>query len=73
MYIYIHFQVEDVYKGVYSGIRGPENTEVNQCGIVINQATTENQGIWTCKIYIQGTVLLGSKNLKLAGNTSNNH
>ncbi|CAL4060343.1 unnamed protein product [Meganyctiphanes norvegica] len=57
------FQVEDVYEGVYSGMGRPENTEGNQCGIVVDQATIEDHGIWTCKIYIRGTALVGSKNV----------
>ena len=62
-----------MYKGIYSGLGRPENKEDNQCAIVINEATSEDQGIWTCKVYIQGTVLMASKNLYIAGNNRNNH
>ena len=64
-------QIEDMYRGGYSGISSPNNTEGNQCGLVINRATIEDQGTWICKIYIKGTVLLGSKIINLAGNDSN--
>ena len=67
----IFCQIEDVYKGVYNGISSPKNTEGNQCGLVINRATIEDQGTWICKIYIKGTILLGSKIVNLAGNDSN--
>ena len=66
-------QVEDVHKGIYNGLSGPENKEENQCAIVLTEATIEDQGIWTCKVYIQGTVLMASKNLYIAGNNRNNH
>ncbi|CAL4112322.1 unnamed protein product, partial [Meganyctiphanes norvegica] len=59
-------QIEDVYKDVYSGISRPDNTTNNQCGIVVDKATIEDQGIWTCKIYSQATVLTGSKKVTLA-------
>ena len=39
----------------------PENTEGNQCGIVINKATTEHQGNWTCKVYTHEHELVGSR------------
>ncbi|CAL4096487.1 unnamed protein product, partial [Meganyctiphanes norvegica] len=43
--------VEDVYNGTHSGLMRPNNTEGNQCGIVVEQALIETHGIWTCKIY----------------------
>jgi len=58
------FQVQDVYEDVYSGMGKPDIVdETNQCGIVVDQATIEDHGIWTCKIYIRGTALVGSKNV----------
>lgn len=57
------YQVEDVYEAVYSGMSKPEITEGNQCGIVVEQATIEDHGMWTCKIYIKGTALQGTKNV----------
>ena len=62
-----------MHKGIYNGLSGPENKEENQCAIVLTEATIEDQGIWTCKVYIQGTVLMASKNLYIAGNNRNNH
>ena len=46
----------------------PEDTIGNQCGIVIDQATVEDQGLWTCKIFTQGNVFIGSKNVIITGN-----
>ncbi|CAL4059151.1 unnamed protein product, partial [Meganyctiphanes norvegica] len=47
---YTIFQVEDVYKGMHRGLRRPDNQVDNQCGIVIDQATNETHGTWTCII-----------------------
>ncbi|CAL4143117.1 unnamed protein product, partial [Meganyctiphanes norvegica] len=56
--------VEDVYEGMHRGLRRPDNTEGNQCGIVVEQATNETHGIWTCKIYkTQYGPFVGSKDL----------
>lgn len=57
------YQVQDVYENVYSGMGKPENSEGNQCGITVESATIEDHGVWTCKIYIKGTALQGSKNV----------
>ena len=62
-----------MYKGSYSGLSRPENKDENQCAIVIAKTTIEDQGIWTCKVYIHGAVLMASKNLYIAGNNRNNH
>ncbi|CAL4124710.1 unnamed protein product, partial [Meganyctiphanes norvegica] len=59
------FMTEDVYKGMYSGLSRPDKTTHNQCGIVVDKATIEDQGIWTCKIHNQATVLTGSKKVIL--------
>ncbi|CAL4059147.1 unnamed protein product, partial [Meganyctiphanes norvegica] len=61
-------RTEDVYKGMYSGISRPVKTTNNQCGIVLNKATIEDQGIWTCKIYTLETVFVGRKNVTLTVN-----
>ncbi|CAL4060384.1 unnamed protein product, partial [Meganyctiphanes norvegica] len=56
--------VEDVCDGMHSLLRRPDNTEGNQCGIVVEQASNESHGIWTCKIFnTQYGELVGSKNL----------
>ncbi|CAL4174282.1 unnamed protein product, partial [Meganyctiphanes norvegica] len=57
-------KVQDVYVGIHSGLRRPDNTEGNQCGIVVEQASKETNGRWTCKIYNkQYGALLGFKNI----------
>ena len=60
-------QVVDIDKGVYYGMSRPENTDGNQCGIVINNATTEHQGNWTCKVYIHEMTLVATKMVFLSG------
>ncbi|CAL4188921.1 unnamed protein product, partial [Meganyctiphanes norvegica] len=56
--------VADVYDGIYSGLRRPDSTEDNQCGIVVEQASNVNNGRWTCIIYnTQYGAFVGSKNL----------
>lgn len=57
------YQVEDVYVNVYDGMRKPANTEGNECGIVINSADIEHHGLWTCKVFVVGDSLVGSKNV----------
>ena len=46
----------------------PGDTLGNQCGIVIDQASIEDQGLWTCKIYTQGNVFIGNKTVTITGN-----
>ncbi|CAL4105038.1 unnamed protein product, partial [Meganyctiphanes norvegica] len=58
-------KVDDVYKGMFIGISPPEKTVNNQCGIVVDKATIEDQGIWTCKIYTLATILERKKLLPL--------
>ncbi|XP_050691455.1 uncharacterized protein LOC126983048 isoform X4 [Eriocheir sinensis] len=57
------YQVEDVYGNVYDGLSKPENTVGNECGIVINSADISHHGKWTCKVFVVGNSLLGSKNV----------
>lgn len=59
------FQTEDIHDGVYEGWSQPETLEENQCGIVLDSASTENHGEWTCKIFIKGGSLMGSKNITI--------
>ena len=64
-------QVADVYDGIYSGLRRPDSTEDNQCGIVVEQASNVNNGRWTCTIYnTQYGAFVGSKNLVITGKNS---
>lgn len=57
------FQVEDVYSDVYDGLSRPQNTNGNECGIVINSADITHHGRWTCKVFVVGNSLLGSKDV----------
>lgn len=59
----ILLQVEDVYGNVLEGLSKPENTMGNECGIVINSADISHHGTWTCKVFVVGNSLLGSKNV----------
>lgn len=61
--ILLSFQVEDVYGNVYDGLSKPENTVGNECGIVINSADITHHGKWTCKVFVVGNSLLGTKNV----------
>ncbi|CAL4082896.1 unnamed protein product, partial [Meganyctiphanes norvegica] len=45
------FQVENVYKGMYKGLRRPDSIEDNQCGIVVEHTTNKTHGVWTCTVY----------------------
>ncbi|XP_042220781.1 uncharacterized protein LOC121865434 isoform X13 [Homarus americanus] len=56
-------QVQDVYSNVYDGVSKPLNSEGNECGIVINPANIEHHGMWTCKVFVVGKSLVGSKNV----------
>ncbi|XP_063605376.1 uncharacterized protein LOC134780543 isoform X4 [Penaeus indicus] len=56
-------QVEDVYENVHPGMSKPEVSEGNECGIVINSVSTEQHGLWTCRVFITGNSLEGSKNV----------
>ncbi|XP_069195474.1 fasciclin-3 isoform X14 [Procambarus clarkii] len=56
-------QVEDVYSNVYDGVSKPANTVGNECGIVINSADIGHHGRWTCKVFVVGKSLVGSKNV----------
>ncbi|CAL4092825.1 unnamed protein product, partial [Meganyctiphanes norvegica] len=60
--------LEDVNKGLYRGISRPEKSSNNQCGLVLDQASLEDQGIWTCKVYRNGKVFMDSKKVTLTVN-----
>lgn len=49
----------------------PEVSEGNECGIVINSVSTEQHGMWTCRVFITGNSLEGSKNVIVTGKYSN--
>ncbi|KAK7071529.1 hypothetical protein SK128_013945, partial [Halocaridina rubra] len=55
--------VLDIYENVYAGFRKPEVTEGNECGIVIDSVSTEQHGLWTCKVFVRGRSLVGTKNV----------
>ncbi|CAL4163504.1 unnamed protein product, partial [Meganyctiphanes norvegica] len=56
--------VEDVYNGNHTGLRRSDNTKDNQCGIVVEQASNETHGRWSCAIYdTQNRAFVASKNL----------
>ncbi|CAL4089726.1 unnamed protein product, partial [Meganyctiphanes norvegica] len=61
-------KIEDVNRGLYRGISRPEKSSNNQCGIVLDQASIEDQGKWTCKVYRNGKVFMDSKNVTLTVN-----
>ncbi|CAL4102847.1 unnamed protein product, partial [Meganyctiphanes norvegica] len=61
--------IENVNRGLYRGISRPEKKSNNQCGIVLDQASIEDQGIWTCKVYRNGEVFMDSKNVILKVNS----
>ncbi|XP_047499408.1 uncharacterized protein LOC125045879 isoform X4 [Penaeus chinensis] len=56
-------QVQDVYENVHPGMSKPVESEGNECGIVINSVSTEQHGMWTCRVFITGNSLEGSKNV----------
>ncbi|XP_069994614.1 fasciclin-3 isoform X6 [Penaeus vannamei] len=56
-------QVEDVYGNFHPGMSKPEVSEGNECGIVINSVSTEQHGMWTCRVFITGNSLEGTKNV----------
>ncbi|KAK8740403.1 hypothetical protein OTU49_002893 [Cherax quadricarinatus] len=56
-------QVEDVYSNVFDGVSKPVNTVGNECGIVINSADIGHHGQWTCKVFVVGKSLVGTKNV----------
>jgi len=56
------FDVVDIHNNIYSGLSKPENVEGNQCGIVLDSVAAEDHGEWTCKVYIKGNIVVGSKN-----------
>lgn len=45
----------------------PEVSEGNECGIVINSVSTEQHGMWTCRVFITGNSLEGTKNVIVTG------
>lgn len=55
------YQVLDVYQGVYSSKGKPENTEGNQCGIILKEIKNEDHGGWKCSIYISGRTIADTK------------
>lgn len=57
------YQIQDVYQGVFSSKRKPENTEGNQCGIVVNSIKNEDNGQWKCSIFLIGRHLAETKNI----------
>ena len=62
-------KISDVYKGIYLGLGHPDSRSVDQqCSIVIKNASARDNGVWTCKIYIKGNVLLAHKNVVVTGN-----
>jgi hypothetical protein len=56
-------QVRDVYDGYIEGLSKPQITKGNECGIVIDAVTIEDHGTWTCKVFVIGHTLQGSKNV----------
>ncbi|KAG0726528.1 Fasciclin-3 [Chionoecetes opilio] len=56
-------QVEDVYSNVYDGLSQPQNTNGNECGIVVDSANIEQHGTWTCKVFVVGNSLIGAKHV----------
>lgn len=56
-------QVQDVHDGVIDGLRKPDITQGNECGIVINSVTNEEHGAWTCKVFVVGNTLTATKNV----------
>lgn len=63
LYLSPLFQVQDVYSNVYDGLSKPQNTVGNECGIVVNSADISHHGKWTCKVFVVGNSLRGSKNV----------
>ena len=59
------FDVLDVHDDVYPGLNKPEIFDGNQCGIILNSASPEDHGEWTCKVFIKGETLIGSKNVTI--------
>ncbi|CAL4093312.1 unnamed protein product, partial [Meganyctiphanes norvegica] len=57
------FQTEDIHSDVYPGMSQPFNTENNQCGIELDNISAEDQGEWTCKIFIKGGSKVGKNNV----------
>ena len=56
----------DVHDNIYPGIMSkPENITDNQCGIILESASTEDHGEWTCKVFIKGETLIGRKNITI--------
>lgn len=56
-------QVQDVYSGVYDYYSKPQETLGNECGIVVNSANTQYHGEWTCKVFVVGKSLIGTKHV----------
>lgn len=54
---------QDIHDGIYPGLSKPEDIQSNQCGIVLESATAEDHGEWTCKVHTNNGLLLGSKNV----------
>ena len=53
---------------LHRGIERPENMDANQCGIVVDQATIDVHGIWTCIIYNQrNQTYVDSRNVIVPG------
>ena len=60
-------QIQDVNDGLMPGYSRPADTENNQCGIVINAASIEHHGRWTCTVFIPLQTLSKSKDLVVTG------
>jgi len=59
------FDTVDIHEGIYPGLSKPENIEGNQCGIVLDSASNQDHGEWTCKVFIKGDAIVGSKNVTI--------
>lgn len=56
-------QVQDVYDGYIDGLSKPAVTKGNECGIIVNSVNIQDHGLWTCKAFVIGQTLTGSKNV----------
>lgn len=52
-----------MHANLVEGMTKPANTDGNECGIVINSADIGHHGLWTCKVFVVGNSLVGSKNV----------
>ncbi|CAL4117085.1 unnamed protein product, partial [Meganyctiphanes norvegica] len=62
----IDLQVYDIYDNVHHPeLSAPNNTDGNQCGIVLNSVSAEDLGNWTCIVPLHGGHLTGTTELAL--------